>query len=361
MPLNAGEVRFTDPEKTPLVFPSVEGQYAITKFHAEIVDDSGKSVTLDEVYLHHWLVFNSVGNDGLCGGYLGYSFGVGAESRGTPVEYPAGYGLLVDGNESWSANIHIFRTQGLKVGTNSSQALKECIECQYAPEGKGGSCTKEASGSFQCCMSGTHCPTDGSITDTKNYYLSYTVEYTTDLTAVKPVHVYVLDASNCMIEYNIEENNAQPLRATEYSWDSQVDGEVVFGVGHLHNGGVNITLSRNGVEVCTTVPVYGTEEGKAGNEKGYLVGAPPCIKKGETNTDSVHVEAGDTLTVRSLYWVGSGVDPTGSKLPGGFHGGVMSLFYLGVDATSLRDASGHQVNPKAVTWTPSLRKATVVV
>lgn len=360
--LDPGEVAFVD-ATTEIVFPSVDGNYTITRFYAEIVDEHGASVPLDEAYLHHWLVFNPPdGNDGICGGMLGYTFGVGAESRNTAVQYPDGYGLHTDGSQLWTTNIHLFRTQGLKVGHrgNYSQALKECIECFYAPEGgKGHGCTTQWSGTFQCCFDGSHCPTDGSVSDKKDYFFKYTIDWTTDNSALKPIHVYVLDASDCRVEYNIDANDGSPVSVTELSWESEVDGDIVFGVGHIHNAGINTTVSRNGVDVCTTVPVYGTEVGVPGNEKGYLTAAPPCIMHGEENKAGFRVEAGDVITLRANYWVGTGVDPTGSGLPGGFHGGVMALFYLGVDATSLRNSAGQPVQAKDVAWKP-LTKAIVM-
>lgn len=70
--------------------------YWITSFRAEVVDSSGKSTPLSEVYNHHWLVFDKVNNGGMCGGIgqprvnLGYVFGVGAESRNTATAFPPG-------------------------------------------------------------------------------------------------------------------------------------------------------------------------------------------------------------------------------------------------------------------------------
>merc|ERR550532_544254 len=177
LPLKAGEVAFTNPAKTLLTFPTPGGEYSIVKFGvAEIVDEAGTSVPLSEVYLHHWLIFNdNRPNLGVCGGYLKYNFGIGAESRGTPVEFPAGYAWVANSDDTWGINAHLLRTEGLKIETNQSQALKECIECW---PGEGKKCT---TASFQCCMDGAFCPTDGSVSGRKIYYFQYTVEYTTDV------------------------------------------------------------------------------------------------------------------------------------------------------------------------------------
>ena len=125
MRLGEGEVVFTDPKRTPLTMP--KGNIAITSFHAEVVDEEGRSVPLSEVYNHHWLVFNGKGNAGVCGGYLSYVFGVGAESRGTTTTYPHPYALVLKGDEKWGANIHLLRTVNIK-------NIKNCIECGYTPE-----------------------------------------------------------------------------------------------------------------------------------------------------------------------------------------------------------------------------------
>jgi len=291
------------------------------------------------VYLHHWLVFNqNRPNLGVCPGFLTYNFGIGAESRGTPLEYPSGHGWVAHSDDPWGINLHILRTVGLEVDTIYSQAVKECIECW---PGKGKSCKTAG---FDCCQDGSFCPTDGSVSDAKKYYFQYSLEYTTNLAAIVPVHGIVLDASNCQIETNIEGNDVNPWSETTHSWKSPISGNIVFSVGHLHNAGKNIKLSINNQVICTTEPVYGTEEGKAGNEKGYLVANPGC-------ENAAKVEAGDKITVRSQYWVRTGEDPTGSGLPGGFHGGVMSYFYLAIDQGSLRDATGDAVtHPEAIVF-----------
>merc|ERR1712096_188201 len=173
MPLKPGEVVFTNPYKTPLQMP--KGKIAVLGFHAEVVtklnDGTYQSVPLNEVYNHHWLVFDGKGNAGVCGGYLGYKFGVGAECRNTPVAYPDGYGVVLDGTETWGANIHLLRTQGL---SNGEQGVKECIECWYA---KGKGCKQAQSGTFACYGDKSFCPTTSRL-EKKDYYLRYNVTWT---------------------------------------------------------------------------------------------------------------------------------------------------------------------------------------
>lgn len=222
--------------------------------------------------------------------------------------------------------------------------MKQCIECQYA-EGKG--CSAIQTGQFICCADGSKCPTVPNSLGKKDYYLQYSVSYTVDVNAIKPVHMYLLDASNCKVEYNIEENLASPVRFTQLSWKAPVTGDVVFAAGHVHLGALNISMSLNGVQKCLTLPTYGTKVSQPGNEKGYLVAVNTC-------TDKFRVNAGDKLTVRSNYWVG-GPEPSGRMLDGGggFHGGVMSYMYLAYSTLTMTDAAGQRVaDPRLVKWEP---------
>ena len=108
------------------------------------------------------------------------------------------------------------------------------------------------------------------------------------------------------------------------SWTSPYDGDIIYGIGHQHIGALNISLYIDNDLKCTNVPKYGTQPGIAGNEKGYVVAIPPC----EFKNNKLHVKKGQKLTVTSLY----NVDPNDDRGigPGGSHGGVMSLFYLGI-------------------------------
>jgi hypothetical protein len=50
LPLADGQVVYTDPQTTPLVFPSADqGSYAILSFISDIGDENNRSIPLDEV------------------------------------------------------------------------------------------------------------------------------------------------------------------------------------------------------------------------------------------------------------------------------------------------------------------------
>lgn len=82
-----------------------------------MVDEAGAEVPQTELYVHHWLMYDleaqssggTVLNDGLCSN-LPNVWGIGAELRGTNYTYPAPYGIVVTGKETWGVNLHFIRT-----------------------------------------------------------------------------------------------------------------------------------------------------------------------------------------------------------------------------------------------------------
>jgi len=157
----------------------------------------------------------------------------------------------------------------------------------------------------------------------------YKVVWTDQAHTVKPLDIYVLDASNCKIEYNIAEGTKKSEESvTSLCWKNPKKGEFVYAVGHQHIGSTNITLSLKPKEakvktpICTTYPTYGTVAGEVGNELGYLVKMSDC-----NNLTGTVVEQGTEICVDSVYNVDPG-DSRMAPIPGGAHGGVMSLFYL---------------------------------
>ena len=135
---------------------------------------------------------------------------------GTPTVFPPPYGVETSG-KLWGANIHLLRTVGLDTtgAGGADAATKNCIECVYDPS-KG--CQPSETGHFACCGDGSFCPTAKGAAEalgTKDYFLSYTVDYTTITEASEAVDIYVLDASGCKIEYNIAEDAKTGIHQTQ--------------------------------------------------------------------------------------------------------------------------------------------------
>ena len=356
--LEAGHMVFTDSGKTPLKMPS--GEYAITYFIGDIVfADTHQPAPLSEVYDHHWIAVSSNHRNQFCKGSIEYVFGIGAESRHSPVSFSPGFGYLVANGTYWGANIHLLRTEGL-AGDNPYRAAKECIECYYSP-GKGEGCTPAYNGTFRCCgefnnatAAKSSCAVGPNPPAARDYQLRYTFNYTRDVARLRPVYVGTLAAPSCAVFYSatqhvvpknsrfvapqlaspassdagrrsspalhtalytpareggggragslalrgcaaaavpcqsrrfrarhtpqVQRNETQPTDHVRFSLTVPARMTLLFAVGHLHTGGLNISLSLNGRAVCTSLPTYGTELGVAGNEKVppvYPRSAPP--------------------------------------------------------------------------------------
>lgn len=338
MPLKPGQVVFTNPSQTPLAMP--DGAYSILGFHGEVVDQYNQSVPLSTVYDHHWIAEDLHHKNYLCPGGPNYVFGIGAESRGSPVRLPAGHGYHVTAGDLWGGNIHLLHTQDLKVpaGGDKWTAIKECNECYYAPN-KGPECTPAANGTFQCCGDKCYdgscsCPTAGTMPQTPStYYLRYTVTYTKQVASVKNTALGVWTTPNCAAFYSIQRNDEQPEHLSSTEFTLQADGELVMAVGHQHVGALNISLFYNDEFVCASYPTYGSEEGVAGNEKGFLTKMSTCYDQDQAG-GPLKLSQGDKVRLDSWYWVGS-EDSRIEPLPAGSHLNVMGYMYTAFTSPAL--------------------------
>lgn len=144
---------------------------------------------------------------------------------------------------------------------------------------------------------------------------------------VKPVSVFVLDASNCEIEYNINNTTAHHDNVTTSLELPPLGKElrVLHAVGHVHIGGESISLAVDGTTVCTSVPRYGKKKGVAGEEAGYVVQISTC----DWDTPLV-VKKDSRVRVFSEYSVAEELPYT--PFAASYHVGVMSLFYVVTEA-----------------------------
>ena len=206
-----GDLIFTEFQDTPIPMPS--GDYAVLGFGGEMVDCNNVSVPLDVIYNHHWLMKPisgpTVHNNAPCPanqmvlpqlnefGDFTYVFGVGAESRKTPAVIPEGYGYRVHAGTKWGANIHAMHVTGLAGG---AQGVKECIECWAGEKKACAGDMERANGTFSCCVIGT-CPVEpGADGMTTEYRMAMTLQYTRNITMIKPVDVETYLAPNCSYE-----------------------------------------------------------------------------------------------------------------------------------------------------------------
>jgi len=343
--LHPGEVVFTDPDRTKMPMP--EGAVAITSVEADVVDENKRPVPLTEVYLHHWILLDKQHpNDGVCGGYLKYIFGVGAETRTTPYDFPKykgnSYGWFTNPKDTWTANIHVLRT--VNINPDMNEGLKGCIECH----GPNRWCHLE--GGFTCCPDHSMCPTIKTGTpsdDPKQYYFHYKVTYFPQSEpTVKQVANYILDVSHptCNIEYNIPANSAGIDEAT-VTTTLPHDTRFFQMWGHIHIAGYNITLyhgdSTAAKPICTSNPGYGTVPNQVGNEKGYVVSMTKCHF-----VDKPYViKKGEKITLQALYNVGDEDPRTWNT---GHHDGVMGLWFMGGEKCATPGCENEDDGPRHI-------------
>ena len=182
-----------------------------------------------------------------------------------------------------------------------------------------------------------------------NYYLRYTVNYTRDVDLVQPVDLGVWTTPNCATFYDVYRNDDQPEDLSSTDFKLPVGGEIVLAIGHQHVGAINISMYHNGEFVCASYPRWGAQEGVAGDERGYLVEMSVCLSKDDGNK-TLRAEAGDTITIKSYYYVGS-EDPRIAPLPGGTHLNVMGYMYVAY----VQDSPGPAPTPTPAS--PSCTKA----
>eukprot|EP00450_Noctiluca_scintillans_P007857 CAMPEP_0194485052 /NCGR_PEP_ID=MMETSP0253-20130528/6170_1 /TAXON_ID=2966 /ORGANISM="Noctiluca scintillans" /LENGTH=468 /DNA_ID=CAMNT_0039324969 /DNA_START=46 /DNA_END=1452 /DNA_ORIENTATION=+ len=338
IPLSPGQMVFTNPLRTPIPKPS--GNFSILGVVGDIVKDGpdGDKVPapLSELYDHHWIVEDLYHKNELCQYGPNYVFGIGAESRNSPLHFPKGTGYSVADGTSWGGNIHLLRTDGgaSLAGDDPWLAAKECDECYYDAGGtKGPKCTLDKNGTFECCGEACYdgscsCPTKQGIDMTPvTYFLRYTMNYTYDVSAITPVSVGVITTPNCLAFYGVYRDDSSPESLSTTSFPVPEDGEILLGQGHLHTGAINMSMFVNDVYVCSSYPTYGQQEGVAGDELGHLVTISPCYTADDHDGQGYLVKKGDTIRLDAYYWVGS-FDPRIAPTPGGTHLNVMAYMYM---------------------------------
>ncbi|RCV32055.1 hypothetical protein SETIT_6G227800v2 [Setaria italica] len=322
-----------------IAFP--RGHLALKSFNAEVVDDHGVPVPLHETYLHHWLVEpyyapkdGAAGearnrskmirhrNSGVCSQTLGQYYGLGSETRHTATWVPDPYGIEIGDpaaapegyEERWLVNVHAIDTRGAvdKLG---------CTECRcdlynLTVDEFGRRIADDYAGGLLCCYDETRCKVEEGFVDVeaRKVFLRYTVVWQDWSDAVLPVKIYIFDVTDrallegktetaCRVEYLVEECSSEN-RAKNDCVHVQVakqilprGGDIVFGVAHLHSGGIAASLhGEDGRLLCESTATYGDGQ-EAGNEADYIVGMSTCYPK----PGAVTVRDGEVLTVVSKY------------------------------------------------------------
>ncbi|KAI3766107.1 hypothetical protein L2E82_16157 [Cichorium intybus] len=351
-----------------------KGHIAIKSFNAEVVDEEGNPVSLKETYLHHWVAARyyqrkgikepkhygnlgfqqsdhiPAGNAGVCNSASGLSqfFGLGSETRKTSTHVPDPYGIEV-GNpleipsgyeEKWLLNVHAIDTRGVVDAMGCTEC--RCSLYNVTVDEYGQPFKPNYAGGLYCCYDETQCKVKNGLESVKrNVYMKYTVTWVDWSESIIPVKIYIFDVTDswqytgihdCLIEFDVEQSTTNECMDTRRSKSSfPIAGDVVYGVAHLHSGGIGSALyGEDGRVICSSRAIYG-EGNEAGDESGYIVGMTTCYPK----PGSIKIANGEVLTLESNY--------SSQKS----HIGVMGLFYILVAESSTTLGSPVQIHQES--------------
>jgi len=378
-----GQLLFTDKESE--LIPNLEFDYAIVGMNGirNVNRDTGKLVSLDEVYFHH-LTFNPMN-------MLGAEV-LTRDASNPYLKFPEGYGVHIRYEDSPDihVNAHLLSNKNLApIDGSMALAHKHCNECYYAP-GKGSDCTPDVTGTFRCCGDSESCTISGEqcgcatndddnesslLQDSNNnnnnkskkkkvtrYQVQADILISREIDKFHRVDQWAFAAPACFTtlngkasfnEYALdnychdtqlgaegsifhqieEQEDDQPYVETRISSIAPTSGRIVWAQSHMHTGGVNATLRLNGDIICSTGTTYGTdidEQTNTLNEQNHLIKIDSCYDTPIFKDGGIQFKEGDVLTTESIYngsinderFVGYGA--------AGEHKNVMSMFFLGV-------------------------------
>lgn len=198
--------------------PRPEGDFGIKTVDFDIVDADGNPVPREDAHLHHIVMGTSARNDTYCPGGERFA-GAGAERN--PIRLPDPYAYLVGSSDRWSATWHVMNT--------SDQRQEAYIEYEigYQPDA-----------------------------DEENS---------------RGVTAFFLDVTGCFAEYDVPGDGGPDSVHTETrTWTAPWDGTLVNAVGHMHGGGIDITIRNEETgDECTMNAIY-PEGGSHGHDGGDM-------------------------------------------------------------------------------------------
>jgi hypothetical protein len=195
--------------------PHPKGNVAIKAMKFHVVNGHGHHVGLHAVHLHHIVAINENQPDAVCPGVGARFAGTGAER--TPLKLARNFRYRVDDGDVWGSTFHIH--------TTSSEPAHDV-------------------------------------------YVEYTIKYQrikpgSDFKYTTP---YFLDVTGCWQNsaslYDVP-GGGQPgsTHTAAKTYTAQRDGRAVWAGGHIHAGGIDISLTRDatGDDICTAVASYNGE------------------------------------------------------------------------------------------------------
>ena len=222
--------------------PRPAGAFGLKSAKFDVVDTNGTPVSVHDVHLHHIVITTSAHEDQLCPGRRERFIGSGMER--TPIDLWGPYTYLVGANDQWGSIYHLMNE---------------------TPAG----------------------------TPVKTVYIQYTLGYRPGANATnsRPVVPYFQDVTGCGgSTYNVPGNGGLGSVSTRSrSWTVPRDGIAIYAFGHLHMGGIDISLkdATANQTFCTGTATYH-------HDPDHLAAINPCYLHEK-------VTAGHSYTVTSRY------------------------------------------------------------
>ena len=222
--------------------PRPAGAFGLKGAKFDVVDQNGTPVSVHDVHLHHIVMTTSDRDDRLCPGRRERFIGSGMER--TPITLWGPYTYLVGANDQWGSIYHLMNE---------------------TPAG----------------------------TPAKTVYIQYTLDYQPGANATnsRPLDVYFQDTTGCGGSTFDVPGNGGPgsVYTKSRTWPAPQDGIAVFAGGHLHDGGIDISLkdAAAGGPFCTGTATYHTNP-------DHLASINPCLLHEK-------ITAGHNYTVTARY------------------------------------------------------------
>lgn len=192
----------------PSGMPRPSGPFGLKGATFDVVDQNGAPVSVHDVHLHHIVMTTSAHQDALCPTRRERFIGAGMER--TPINLPNPYAYLVSGSEQWGSIYHLMN----------------------------------------------------ETSTTRTVYIQYTLKYQPGANATnsRPVEPWFMDTTGCgNSTYDVPGNGGPgSVHSRSRSWQAPRDGMAVFAGGHLHDGGIDITLRDTAPDspTCTGTATY---------------------------------------------------------------------------------------------------------
>lgn len=202
--------------------PRPAGAFGLKSAKFDVVDENGAPVSVHDVHLHHIVMTTPARRDALCPTRSERFMGSGMERTQIAILGP--YAYLVGANDQWGSIYHVMNE------------------------------------------------TD----QTRKVYIQYTLGYQPGANATnsRPVQPLFQDTTGCGDSTFDVPGDGGPGSVYEKSrtWKAPADGMAVYSGGHLHEGGIDISLRDSTTDhtICTGTATYHTNP-------THLAAINPCV------------------------------------------------------------------------------------